>query len=60
MYDDSMKIAELLKSWRHRNEMTIEEAAKHLELATDTYRRIEKGSAMQGETLAVILKWLLS
>lgn len=40
--------------------MTIEEAAKHLGLATDTYRRIEKGSAMQGETLAVILKWLLS
>jgi len=55
-----MKIADLLCAWRHHEHMSIREAAVRVGIPWSTYQRIEKGYPMQGETLATILKWLLS
>jgi hypothetical protein len=49
----------LLRAWRHHEEMTVREAAEHVGIPYSTYQRIEKGYAMSGETLAVILRWML-
>ena len=55
-----MKIAELLKAGRHHGEMTVREAAERVGIPWSTYARIERGHPMQGETLAVLLRWLFS
>jgi transcriptional regulator with XRE-family HTH domain len=55
-----MKIAEVLRSWRHHQEMTLREAAERVGVPASTYQRIERGHPMQGETLAAVLRWLLS
>jgi transcriptional regulator with XRE-family HTH domain len=54
-----MRIAELLKAWRHHHEMSLREAAERLGIPPSTYARVEKGYPMSGETLAVILRWML-
>jgi DNA-binding XRE family transcriptional regulator len=54
-----MKIAELLKAWRWREDMTIREAAERVGIPWSTYARVEKGYPMSGETLAVIWRWML-
>ena len=54
-----MRIAELLKAWRHREEMSVREAADRIGIPWSTYARVEKGYPMSGQTLAVILCWML-
>ena len=55
----AMRIAELLKAWRHHEEMSVREAAGRVGIAASTYAGIEKGHGIGGETLAVILRWML-
>jgi transcriptional regulator with XRE-family HTH domain len=54
----SMRLASVLKAWRHRHEMSVREAAGRLGLPSSTYAGIERGRAMSGETLAHIVRWL--
>ena len=54
-----MRLASILKAWRHREEMSVREAAERLGLSSSTYARIEKGEAMSGETLVHLLRWLM-
>jgi hypothetical protein len=55
-----MRLHELFSAWRHERRLTINEAAEELTLSWDTYRRMENGAAVSGETLAIVLKWILS
>jgi len=54
-----MRIAELLRGWRHHEEMSVREAAERVGIPPSTYQRVEKGYPMSGETLDVVLRWLL-
>jgi DNA-binding XRE family transcriptional regulator len=58
-YPIGMRIAELLRGWRHHEEMSVREAAERVGIPPSTYQRVEKGYPMSGETLAVVLRWLL-
>lgn len=40
--------------------MTFAQAAEHIGLPWDTYRRLEKGERISIETMLKVLKWLLS
>jgi hypothetical protein len=55
-----MKISEVLRAWRHHEETTVREAAERVGIPWSTYARVERGHPMQGETLGVLLRWLLS
>jgi transcriptional regulator with XRE-family HTH domain len=55
-----MNIAIVLRSWRHHEEMTLQQAAEKVGLSLDTYRRLEMGGKMEGDTLAKVLRWLLA
>lgn len=54
-----MRLASLMKAWRHRHEMSIREAAERLGVPASTYAGIEKGRGVSGETLAHVMRWLL-
>jgi len=58
-YPIGMRIAELLKAWRHHEEMSVREAAERVGIPPSTYAGIEKGQGIGGETLALILRWML-
>jgi transcriptional regulator with XRE-family HTH domain len=53
-----MNIAEVVRAWRHHHEMTLQQASEQVGLTLDTYRRIERGAALSGETQARIYVWL--
>lgn len=55
-----MNLAWLMKSWRHFNGFSMKEAAEKVGIPSETYRRLEEGSMMRGETLAAVLRWILS
>ena len=54
-----MKIGELLRAWRHHEEMSVRDAADRIGIPCSTYARVEKGYPMSGETWTVILRWML-
>lgn len=54
-----MQIGNILKQWRWAEKKGVREAAKEVGLTTATFNRIERGEAMDGQSLATILKWLL-
>lgn len=58
-YPVGMRIADLLRAWRHHEHMSVREAAERVGIPSSTYARIEKGYPPSGETLAVILRWML-
>ena len=55
-----MRIAIVLRRYRAITEKTTRELAAEIGIGASTYSRIERGEGMDGETLATILKWLLS
>jgi DNA-binding Xre family transcriptional regulator len=40
--------------------MTLRDAAQRVGIPWSTFSRIEKGYPIQGETLAIVCKWMLS
>jgi transcriptional regulator with XRE-family HTH domain len=54
-----MRLASLLKAWRHRHEMSVREAAERLGVPPSTLSRLEQGRAMSSETLAHLVRWML-
>lgn len=54
-----MKLGEVLKKWRRMSDIGVREAAKEIGVSHGTLSRIERGEAMDGNTLAKILRWLL-
>lgn len=59
-YHVGMRIATLLKAWRHHEEMSVRQAAECLGIPPSTLQRVEQGHTLSGETLAVVLRWLLA
>jgi hypothetical protein len=58
--DTLMNLAWIMKSWRHFNGLSMKEASEKVGIPSETYRRLEEGSLMRGETLAAVLRWILS
>jgi DNA-binding XRE family transcriptional regulator len=54
-----MRLASLLKAWRHHEHMSIREAAERIGIPPSTYMGIEKGKSTGSDTLAHILCWML-
>jgi len=54
-----MKLGEVLKKWRRMSDIGVREAAKEIGISHGTLSRIERGEAMDGNTLAKILVWLV-
>ena len=55
-----MKLAELVKSWRHRNEMSMREAADEIGISHVVLRKFEMGETVSGPTLLAIMRWMLA
>lgn len=53
-------IAEVLRSWRGFQGLSVRDAARAIGLTSATYSRIERGYNADGETLGRVLRWLLS
>jgi len=60
LYDAPMNIGNVLRNWRLLEKMTLQQAAERIGIPWSTYQRVEKGHPMSGETLAVILRWMLA
>jgi transcriptional regulator with XRE-family HTH domain len=54
-----MRIADLLKAWRHHEELSVREAATRIGIPSSTYAGIEKGRAVSSETLITVWRWML-
>ena len=55
-----MMLGEVIRKWRAMAERGIRDVAKEIGTTPSTLSRIERGHNPDGETLAMILKWLLS
>jgi cytoskeletal protein RodZ len=53
-----MKIGEVLRAWRHHNEMTLEEAARAIKIPVATLDRVERGDGQVGRTLVALFRFL--
>jgi len=54
-----VRIANLLKAWRHHEELSIREAAERIGIPASTLAGIEGGRSMSADTLAVIWRWTM-
>jgi len=55
----AMKISDILKKWRVMSDKTQAEAAQEIGVSRTAYARMESGQMPAGETLAVIICFLL-
>jgi len=55
-----MRLGEVIRRWRKMSDVGIREAAREIGVSHGTLSRIERGEAMEGETLAKVLGWLMS
>ena len=60
-----MNVSHVLYSWRRDQRLTVEEAARHVGISPDTYRRLETGKSAGKElkppswnTVRAIMRWL--
>lgn len=54
-----MRIGIVLKRWRLMGEMDLRTAAKQIGIGHTTLMRIENGKMPDGQTLSILLAWLL-
>jgi transcriptional regulator with XRE-family HTH domain len=54
-----MNIGPVLKTWRHREELTLKEASVRMGVSISTLQKVESGKPLDGKTLAAILRWML-
>jgi len=54
-----MNIAELLRGWRHYEELSMPQAANKLGLTVNTYRALERGDQVNGKYLAILIAWCI-
>ena len=55
-----MRLGKVIRYWRKMSDIGIREAAQQIGISHGTLSRIERGEAMEGETLAKVLGWLMS
>ena len=56
---ERMRLGEVLKKWRSTTNLGCREAASLVGISAATWSRIERGEAMDGNTLAALLRWLM-
>lgn len=54
-----MRLGEVIRLWRKMSDIGIREAAQQIGVSHGTLSRIERGEAMEGDTLAKVLTWLM-
>lgn len=54
-----MRIVDLLKAWRHHQELSIREAAARIGIPASTLARLERDQSMSAETLAAVMSWAM-
>jgi transcriptional regulator with XRE-family HTH domain len=54
-----MRLGKVIRYWRKMSDIGIREAAQQIGISHGTLSRIERGEAMEGETLAKVLGWLM-
>ena len=55
-----MRLGKVIRYWRKMSDIGIREAAQQIGISHGTLSRIERGEAMEGETLAKVLGWLMA
>jgi transcriptional regulator with XRE-family HTH domain len=55
-----MRLGQLILNWRIMERWSLRDAAKEIGVSYTTLSRVERGEAMDGVTLAAILKWIVS
>ena len=55
-----MRLGKIIRYWRKMSDIGIREAAQQIGVSHGTLSRIERGEAMEGETLAKVLGWLMA
>lgn len=54
-----MRLGEVIRLWRKMSDLGIREVAADIGVSHGTLSRIERGEAMDGNTLAKVLVWLV-
>jgi transcriptional regulator with XRE-family HTH domain len=54
-----MKLGEVIRLWRKMSDLGVREVAADIGVSHGTLSRIERGEAMDGNTLAKVLVWLV-
>lgn len=52
-------IANLLRAWRHHEELSIRDAAERIGIDRGALYRLEKGESVNQTTLVSVWKWML-
>ena len=55
-----MRLGKVIRYWRKMSDIGIREAAQQIGISHGTLSRVERGEAMEGETLAKVLGWLMA
>jgi len=55
-----MNLADVLRGWRHHEELSVMQAANRLNITINIYRAIERGDGIQGVYLASLISWLIA
>lgn len=53
-----MRLGRVIRAWRIHAEKNLRDTAKEIGISTSTLSRVEKGEAMDGDSLVMILVWL--
>lgn len=54
-----MRLGHVLRKYRLMMEISVRTMADNVGLNASTYSRLERGEAMDGDTLASVMRWLL-
>lgn len=53
-----MNLADMLRAWRHHQELSIREAAERIGIDRGALYRLEKGESVNQATILQVLLWL--
>lgn len=54
-----MNLANIIRAWRHHEELTLDEAAGRIGIDRNALYRLEHGKAVNQASLATVLRWAL-
>lgn len=54
-----MMIANLIRAWRHHEELSIREAAERIGIDRGALYRLEKGESVNQAALVIVWRWML-
>ena len=54
-----MMIANLIRAWRHHEELTLNDAAARIGIDRNALYRLESGKAVNQAALTIVIRWAL-